>query len=194
MNNKKIKDHFTKIYDNNTWGQGSGGGSLKRNTVIYNKLYQDFLEENEIKTIIDYGCGDWQSTQFLNFDDVTYLGIDCVDSVISNNINNYSKDNIKFEVVKDNFYSYKADLLVVKDVLQHWTNDEVIDFLDKVLDNYEYILITNSSSQTHDNQDTPYRSRPLSSKYLPLKKYKCEILLEYMGDTPKEVSLIKNKK
>ena len=93
------KEYFTNIYDNNIWGEGSGGGSSIESTVLYREYLQKFLKEKNISSVIDYGCGDWQSSHLINFDGIEYLGIDCVDSVIDNNTIKYSKDNIKFKVL-----------------------------------------------------------------------------------------------
>ena len=60
-----------------------------------------------------------------------------------------------------------------------------------ILKNYKYIIINNSCAQKYDNQDTPYRSRPLSIKYEPLKSYNFKFLFNYRD---KEVSLLTNKK
>ena len=128
------KEYFTNIYDNNIWGEGSGGGSSIESTVLYREYLQKFLKEKNISSVIDYGCGDWQSSHLINFDGIEYLGIDCVDSVIDNNTIKYSKDNIKFKVLYqlEEFFDYKADLLILKDIIQHWTNQEVDYFLEQL--------------------------------------------------------------
>lgn len=191
------KDYFTNIYDNNIWGEGSGGGSSIESTVLYREYLQKFLKEKNIKSIIDYGCGDWQSSHLINFDDIEYLGIDCVDSVIDNNIIKYSKDNIKFKTLYqlEDFFDYKADLLILKDIIQHWTNQEVDYFLPNVIHNFKYVLFNNSSHQSYDDQDDiQNRARPLSAYYEPLKKYGSEIVLTYFAHNEKEVSIIDNTK
>ena len=149
------KEYFTNIYDNNIWGEGSGGGSSIESTVLYREYLQKFLKEKNISSVIDYGCGDWQSSHLINFDGIEYLGIDCVDSVIDNNTIKYSKDNIKFKVLYqlEEFFDYKADLLILKDIIQHWTNQEVDYFLPNVIKNFKYVLLNNSSHQSFDNQD-----------------------------------------
>jgi len=191
------KEYFTNIYDNNIWGEGSGGGSSIESTVLYREYLQKFLKEKNISSVIDYGCGDWQSSHLINFDGIEYLGIDCVDSVIDNNTIKYSKDNIKFKVLYqlEEFFDYKADLLILKDIIQHWTNQEVDYFLPNVIKNFKYVLLNNSSHQSFDNQDdVENRARPLSVNYEPLKKYGPEIVLTYFAHNEKEVSIIDNTK
>ncbi len=191
-----FKEHFTDIYDNKRWGNGSGGGSEISSTIQYREFLQNFLKEKNIKSVIDYGCGDWQSSHLIDFSGIVYLGVDCVDSVIEQNNIKYSKDNIKFIVLDDmtQFFSYTSDLLILKDIIQHWSNDDIDYFLPNVINNFKYVLINNSSHQSYDYQDEPKYNRPLSAKFQPLKKYNPEIFLEYNAYNNKEVSIIDNTK
>lgn len=188
------KEDFTKIYDNNTWG-GSGGGSSPEATVDYRKYLETFIKEKNIKSVIDYGCGDWGFSNHIDWNGVEYIGMDCVDSVIKKNIQNFGSDKIKFknsEIITDD-----ADLLIIKDVFQHWSNNEITEFLDDIIvfHSFKYILITNTSNQISNNQENGNHSistRPLSARLFPLKKYNPEIVLETNLNEPKETSLIRN--
>lgn len=184
------KEIFTSIYDNNIWG-GSGGGSMPSVTVEYRLLIDKFIDNYKIKTIIDFACGDWQFSNLIDWSCVHYLGVDCVQSVIDENIKKYESKNVRFMCAED--INIGADLLILKDVLQHWTNEDVISFLDKAIMLFKYILITNSSDQQKDWEDSsmPHiQTRYLSVKYLPLKKYNPKILLETNINEKKETSLI----
>ena len=61
-------------------------------------------------------------------DRIKYLGLDIVDHVIEENRKKYTKNNVKFETVDDikNLTAYKGDLLIIKDVLQHWEKNKII--------------------------------------------------------------------
>ena len=82
-----MKEKFTRIYDKELWGKGKGSGA--GSSLFANKKYisflEDFLKSNNIKNVIDYGCGDWQFSQHINWEGVNYLGLDIVDSVIDSN-------------------------------------------------------------------------------------------------------------
>lgn len=178
---------FTHIYDKNIWG-GSGGGSTPENTVEYRAFLQKFLKDKEIKSVVDYGCGDWSFSRLMDWSGVEYLGIDCVESVIKRNKQLYSKNNISFKAIG---FEPSSDLLILKDVLQHWDNKSIIDFLDFRLPFHKYILITNTQSQSFDNEDIQTgETRGLSAKFLPLKKYNPEILAVIKTTIVSEVSLI----
>jgi len=192
LNQQEHIKHFSKIYETNEWG-GSGSGSFPDNTVTYRNFITSFIQKQNIKKVIDYGCGDWQFSQLIDWSGVEYIGIDCVKTLIDRHNTNFKTTNINFEHVENlnDFFTYTGDLLLVKDVLQHWLNDEIVYFLDNIINNFNYILITNSCDQTQDWQDEPARSRPLSCDFYPLKKYnikKKALITNQAGN--KEISLI----
>lgn len=138
-----MKERFEKIYDNNEWSFGSGEGSLPIHNKGYIETLESFLRDKQIKSVVDLGCGDWQFSKLINWDGVQYDGYDLVGSVIDKNKKDYQSSNIRFHVFSGEFNELPtADLLIAKDVLQHWSNNTVYKFL-PYLQNYKYSLITN---------------------------------------------------
>jgi len=198
MNNSHYTDEFTKIYNTNYWIKGSGSGSYIENTIEYNKYIIDFIKKHNINSITDIGCGDWQSSYLIyqNFVNIDYLGLDCVNFIIEKNKTNHPKYNFKTLDILSNLDLIRdSELYIIKDVLQHWKLNDIYDFLDKlVLKKFKYIIITNNGNQTYDNLElNTYigNGRGLNSKFLPLKKYNSELLLEYFGDETKHMCIIK---
>lgn len=167
---------------------------MPERTVEYRKLLQNFLKEKNIKSVLDFGCGDWMFSYLMDWDGINYLGIDCVKSVIDKNLDRFESKNIFFECRSNiDFISEHSiiDLLIIKDVLQHWDSETITKFLDKQVKHYKYILITNNSLQTEDSFITEMpTTQNLSANFLPLKKYSPEILLSLMEPEPKETCLI----
>ncbi|MFQ6006471.1 MAG: class I SAM-dependent methyltransferase [Woeseia sp.] len=157
-----MRDVFEDIYDHNKWGHGSGAGSLPRHTQGYVGMLQDFIREHDIESVVDLGCGDWQFSRFVNWDGVQYHGLDLVRSVIDRNKARYSAPNIEFRVFSGDFDDLpEAELLLAKDVLQHWSNESVKSFL-PTLKRYRYSLITNcvnprGETENIDIEDGEYR-------------------------------------
>lgn len=185
------KEIFTHIYDANIWG-GSGGGSTPENTVQYRALLQKFLKDKDIKSVIDYGCGDWSFSRLIDWSGIDYIGIDCVESVIEENKKLYGGMGKNFYRL-DYFPPLLADLLILKDILQHWSNDSIDKLLRNHKHQFKYILITNTQSQSFDNEDIETgQTRGLSAKFYPLKKYNPEIIAVIKTTIVSEVSLISN--
>jgi len=138
-----MKRQFEKIYENGEWGIGSGEGSLPVHVRGYIKMLEHFIRKNKIKRIIDFGCGDWQFSRYINWNGIQYIGFDVVDSVIDYNRTTYTKDNVSFKLFSGQYRDLPdADLMIVKDVLQHWSSQDIMEFL-PILHNYPHCLITN---------------------------------------------------
>lgn len=147
MIKSKLMNVFEEIYEKNVWTYGSGHGSLPEATKGYRRFLEKFIKKNRIKTIVDFGCGDWQFSKLVNWQDVKYHGYDIVDSLIEFNIKNYGNTNIKFSLTPDSWLDLKeAELLIVKDVLQHLSNEEVTKFINIASKKYKFMLITNGTN------------------------------------------------
>src|SRR4051812_35561201 len=56
---------FADVYENKVWGSSderlfSGPGSLPDNVQPYTDLVSKFISEHGIKSVVDFGCGDFQ--------------------------------------------------------------------------------------------------------------------------------------
>ena len=138
-----MKEIFEKIYDKNEWEFGSGAGPLPKNTKEYSSFLEKFIKNYNILSIVDAGCGDWQFSKFLDWNGASYHGFDVVNSVINTNIDSFSGEKINFTLYDGDPKNLpKADLLIIKDVLQHLSHDNIFKFID-IFDKYKYCLITN---------------------------------------------------
>ena len=143
---------FDDIYRNEIWGkgQGSGGGSSPEITQKYRVFLQNKIKELNINSVVDLGCGDWQFSKLINWSNINYLGLDCVQKLIEKNNELYKQENISFQYNDSTMeFDYTADLLIIKDVFIHWNNKQIKDFLDKILKdkNFKYLLITNQCAK-----------------------------------------------
>ena len=151
---------FSAKYDDpgSDWGGGvSGPGSNPYYNLPYRCFLEAFLVNNHIESLVDIGCGDWQFSQYVRYAGLSYVGLDIVDSVVQRNNAMFGKPNVRFELMpEDKADTPGADLLVMKDVLQHLDDAEIMDFYRRVVPKYRYCLITNSYRKldTPTNVDT----------------------------------------
>ena len=85
---------------------------------------------------------------------------------------------------------HTGDLCIIKDVLQHLCNNDIINILTYLIKNKvcKYIIICNCCQQTVDNENIENGSwRQLSALKAPLNLFNPEILFNYNN---KEVSVI----
>ena len=152
---------FDYIYANNLWGKGSGSGS----SYELNKGYIDFLHQffkiYKINSVCDIGCGDWQFSKHIDYTNIIYEGYDVSEQIIKNN-KNFKKENINFIHYDGNFEKVKqADLVIVKEVLQHLPNSWIEQYI-KSLYKFKYAIIGNI-----------YRKGMQENIDIPMGRYRC---------------------
>jgi SAM-dependent methyltransferase len=193
---------FSDIYERGEWGVNenkkgnSGSGSDPRNAMTYIAFLQNFLAQNNIKSVVDLGCGDWRLGREIRWGGVQYIGIDVVESVIHQNIENFSSPKISFIVADGVDYSLpKADLLICKDVLQHLPFED-IKCIVKQFNKFKFCIIVNDVDPvklTCENLDIPrghYRCLDLTKPPFSISGRK--MLTYASGEETKQLLLIKN--
>ena len=199
-----MEEIFTNIYENCEWGDNNNveytGSSGNGSDIDYNKknyipFLKKFITDNNIKNIVDLGCGDFRCGKLIYDDlDILYTGYDAYKKVIDYNLTQHSLS--KYSFIHLDFCNNKeniinGDMCILKDVLQHWSLDNIYKFLDYLVEykKFKYIWICNCCNQTQDNTDIQNGGwRQLSCEYLPLKKYNPLKLYNYHS---KQVSVIK---
>ena len=201
-----MEQTFTSIYENFVWGNNNidgyngssgGGSSVSFNKDTYIPFLKKFiLQNNNIKKVVDLGCGDFRCGELIYNDlDINYLGYDAYQKVVDYNNKRYI-DSDKYSFKHLDFFNYKeelesADMCILKDVIQHWKTEHIYSFLDYLVSSkkFKYIVIVNCCHQTKDDDDIYENGgwRGLSCDFFPLKKYNPQKLYNYQS---KEVSII----
>lgn len=146
-NHQKV---FSKIYTKKTWGHQksenpfySGTGSDDEYTDNYAAIIKKFIHENQVKSMIDLGCGDFRvGHKILRETKIEYIGVDVVPELINYNHSNFSENKTKFKclnIVNDHLPS--AELCTIRQVLQHLSNRDIRKVLEKCK-RYKYLIVT----------------------------------------------------
>ena len=140
---------MTQIYENKLWGIGdsafySGEGSHDVSIVRpYVDAVTEFLKSFSNNLVVcDLGCGDFNIGRQLLPYASSYHAVDIVPSLIEFNRRQFQTENLDFhclDIAKDELP--KADCVILRQVLQHLSNNEVKLILDK-LKQYKYAIIT----------------------------------------------------
>lgn len=148
---------FSREYNapGGTWGGHSGAGSSTYSTLPYRVFLESFIVQNKIKHVTDIGCGDWQFSRLIDFSLTQYHGYDIVSEIIDRNQKDFGGPTVKFSVMPPKFDSIpRGELLVMKDVLQHLSNETIEFFIENVFPKFKCCLLTNS----YRKLDTPQNS------------------------------------
>jgi Methyltransferase domain len=142
---------FSRIYYNNKWGIDpdgkqffSGPGSIDPNTEKYQQMLVDFINDKDIKSIFEIGCGDFRiMNTVLGKVNVNYRGADVVKGLVSHLKETHG--NTKTDFVHMDAVSYDsfpdADLCIIRQVLQHLSNAQITEILDKTR-KFKNVMIT----------------------------------------------------
>jgi SAM-dependent methyltransferase len=138
-----------------TWGGDSGPGSDPYYTMPYRAFLESFIRLNRIGSVVDVGCGDWKFSRYLDFSGVAYRGYDVVPELIERNRAAYGTASVRFDLMPNDIDAVPgAQLLVMKDVLQHLPTDTILEMRDRLFGKFDFCLITNS----FEKLDTPQNS------------------------------------
>ncbi len=143
------KAAMQQVYKMNLWGSNasefySGEGSHNPELVNpYIEAIVSFLKTlNTPISVCDLGCGDFNIGSKLFKYTSKYFAIDIVPELIDHNKSNFKANNLSFsslDIAKDDLPP--ADCALIRQVLQHLSNAEVQNILNK-LQAYKYVIIT----------------------------------------------------
>src|SRR5688572_20116615 len=142
-------DVFGRIYKDHRWGgtSKSGPGSDPELLQVYLQCVRSVLGRTDIASVVDVGCGDWATSKMIDWGTRTYTGIDVVPELVDELNSRFARDNVTFAC--RNFITDglpRADLCIIKDVLQHLSSAAVYRFLDTMKTQFRFALITNDIS------------------------------------------------
>lgn len=145
---------FREAYKNNVWGSDtrsqffSGVGSRGDAVEAYVRGMTRLLEQHASELgrplrVVDLGCGDFEVGQALlaRVPDLTYIGCDIVPELVAHHTRAYANERISFrqlDIVADPLP--EADVCLVRQVLQHLSNAEIMRFLRRA--SYKYLYVT----------------------------------------------------
>jgi hypothetical protein len=163
-----LKSKFGSIYSEGAWGTPaavpgrrnqrfySGGGTDPGNDRDgqYVKLIQEMIRRPDVNRVVEIGCGDWEVSGRVDWSGVEYLGFDVVPELLEHNRELWGAPNIQF-IYDDPIGNgrVQADLLIMKDVIQHLPPDHSCNFIRSIPDNFTYNVITNDIGPANDRID-----------------------------------------
>ena len=138
-----------QIYHQNLWGGGdadyySGIGSHHSDLVDpYIKVVRSFLKSfDEPLTVCDLGCGDFNVGSRLIRHAKKVIAADIVEDLIERNRQLFKTENLEFQcldIASDKWPD--GDCAILRNVLQHLSNDEILQIVEKLYD-FKYVIIT----------------------------------------------------
>jgi len=188
-----MRDHeevFNRIYSTERWGKGAGSGT--GSTPAYAAGWLNFIA-NAIpdgKHVLDIGCGDMQVYAEFDLTRWNYVGIDVSQLALDAAMTRYCDRNLiqmsalDTQLILRLIRERKIQYILMKDVMMHWTDEEIDYFLEKVCAKFNgAILIANNwhyvrkpSMNGHPRQLDRYSWAPLPQDHHVLMKYGFKVM------------------
>ena len=144
---------FNLIYNEGLWGKNEYGESTSGRGSHADEIIQPYISEIskfllDIKPsiLVDLGCGDFNvGKNFVNFCE-KYIACDVSSEILNRNKENFSKlKNVDFNLLDlTSDQLPKGDVCFVRQVLQHLTNNDIKEFVEKLNHQkpYKYLVLT----------------------------------------------------
>jgi hypothetical protein len=144
---KELQDRFSRI----SWAgiagaeSRSGSGSSVAYTCTIRAALPDLFSAFDVTTFVDAACGDWNWMQKVDLTGMTYVGLDIVEDIVTDNQARFSHPGVRFEVADITSDPLPAgDLLMARDCLFHLDNAMVWAFLRNFVASRIPFLLTTS--------------------------------------------------
>lgn len=140
---------FSRVYKNHRWG-GSGADFCSGNGSADESIVRPYVDRigNFLKTlpqkpvVVDLGCGDFTVGSHFMPHCLKYIAIDVVQDLVDHLERTQNRENVSFhclDIVDAPLPD--GDICLIRQVLQHLSNDEVIKVLSKI-GKYPTVFIT----------------------------------------------------
>lgn len=144
---------FEKVYRENHWGDASqdkqdffsGSGSHTNDVVDpYVNAVTEFLSSFKDKpNVVDLGCGDFFVGSKIRKFCSSYIACDIVTSLIEFNKGRYKSLDVDFRVLNMSSDALPpADIVFIRQALQHISNKEILAVLPKLTSSYKFLVLT----------------------------------------------------
>ena len=163
--NDSTEEIFNTIYERNLWGKSedstikfySGDGSHDPTIVSpYVNVVSTFLLfyrliSNKPANVVDLGCGDFAVGSKIRHLCDRYVACDIVAPLIEHNKVKFQSLNVEFKTLDLATYDLpNGDIVFVRQVFQHLTNDQIKNALINIQSTYKYLVLTEHIPSAHN--------------------------------------------
>ena len=133
---------FRNIYTTHAWGNAGDGYFSGKGSFHSAQAIIDFLQQLTVPVnLVDLGCGDFRFGKQLVPHCKSYIGCDLVPEVIEQNFTrNETIDFRILSLVEDELP--KGNICLIRQVLQHLDNKSIQKIIDKCVETYDMMIIT----------------------------------------------------
>lgn len=151
----KLKFSTSSQYWNDRYALSgnSGAGSYGRLANFKASILNEFIEKNNIKSVIEFGCGDGNQLSLAKYP--KYIGVDIASTSIQLCKDKFSQDSSKkFYSLDEYDNNYQAELTLSLDVIYHLIEEDVyINYMNLLFNSSSKFVIIYSSNTNVNNSN-----------------------------------------
>jgi hypothetical protein len=181
---KVKKSHSTDKFDSTKYweeryfnGGNSGNGSYGFLAEYKKDFINQFIVENNIKSLLEYGCGDCNQLSMIDCEKI--IGVDVSKTVI-NICQNLLPNSTFIDLTVQKFPKIKSDLLLSLDVIYHLIEDNIYEEYIENIVNYgsDHLIIYSSNFENDSIYAKHVKPRNFTKNEKLLKKYDLKKIIE----------------
>ena len=156
----KPKSFDSKKYWETRYSKGgnSGGGSYGQLAEFKAEIINKFIKKNDIKTIIEWGCGDGNQLTYMNYQD--YIGFDVSKTAVFHCSEKFKDDKSKTFLHTDKYTNQSAVLSISLDVIFHLIEDSIFnDYMNRLFNSSQKFVVIYSSNTSEQFEIAPNHFR-----------------------------------
>lgn len=160
---KSSQDYWESRYQA---GGNSGHGSYNDLCLFKAKILNNFVSQNNIQTVIDFGCGDGNQLRFSHYP--SYIGFDVSQIAVEKCRTEFKKDPTKiFSHIRD-YKNETAELCLSLDVIYHLIEDDVFEqYMNMLFEAAtQYVIIYSSNTNKQQSIQAPHVKHRLFSNWI----------------------------
>jgi len=137
-------------------GGNSGAGSHNKLAQFKAEVLNNFVKEQNIRSVIEYGCGDGNQLRLATYQ--RYLGFDVSPVALSQCKDIFHDDSTKSFKLMSDYNGEVAELTLSLDVVYHLIEDEVFEsFMRRLFDSStRFVIVYSSNKNEQDEIQAPH--------------------------------------
>lgn len=151
-------------------GGNSGDGSYNQLAEFKAEILNKFVTENNIKSVIEYGCGDGNQLSLAKYS--TYIGFDVSEKAIDICMKKFIGDKSKTFKLMSDYDGESAELTLSLDVIYHLIEDGTfINYMNRLFDSSnKYIIIYSSNTDINPKEISAHVKHRAFTKWVTENK------------------------
>lgn len=158
-------------------GQTSGNGSYGFLSEYKSDFINNYIKDNNIKSLVEYGCGDGNQLSLIKCDKI--IGVDVSETAIKKCKNLIPTGD--FIWLNDGkFITEKTDLLLSLDVIYHLIEDDVYDNYIQNIVNHgsDHLIIYSANYESNEKFASHVKPRKFTEHPLLNEKYELKSIVK----------------